>query len=331
MLLCVACEKSNKHPEVNVDSYEGVSLNQLVSCIENSDSIYKIVEDSIFFYIKSNHNSIPESPKKLYNLIDSIAYDIFAYEELIVNEWQIYESYSLTAKRLQFLNYYLLKQIEKIANKATIRLLYKEQRLADSLEVAQHRFLRIYFDDDTTDYVPHQYEKYDRATLAIYQDMNESLKDLNFLLTEDSYQSPSQYEELSNDLFNTAYAHIKDDLILKEATREGKRTDAYDEPVLQALYEVKFAWRKFISNRNDISKFLSEDQQKVWTNSTNRFKRSHSITLKNEYEGMGLLGPEVAALIVLPDTCSYEELLAYPNFSTKLNEYIKQGRELATY
>lgn len=39
---------------------------------------------------------------------------------------------------------------------------------------------------------------------------------------------------------------------------------------------------------------------------------------------MGLLGPEVALELILPNTCTYEELLAYPNFTTKWNEYLKE-------
>ena len=45
--------------------------------------------------------------------------------------------------------------------------------------------------------------------------------------------------------------------------------------------------------------------------------------LKNEYEAYTILTIDKQAL-TLSDSCTYEELMAYPNFTTKWNEYIKQ-------
>lgn len=64
---------------------------------------------------------------------------------------------------------------------------------------------------------------------------------------------------------------------------------------------------------------LSANVKKVWDNSTNRFKKSHPILLKNEFEGLGRASNDMIKTL-LPDNFTYEELFAYSNFSEKWKE-----------
>lgn len=61
----------------------------------------------------------------------------------------------------------------------------------------------------------------------------------------------------------------------------------------------------------------------VWDNATHRFQRPQLIIIKNEFVNLGIYGNEIEKCL-LSDSCTDEQLMAYPNFSTKWNEYQKQ-------
>lgn len=291
-----------------------------IDYIGNNDSVYKSVEFDIINYLGDNQIEMPKSQIDMYNVIESVVHKIYDYKEPIENEWQLYDHLSTTCSQLRFLNEYLIRRISKISdNRLLTQLLYNECELIDSLECNQHRFLKAHFDyadKDTT----HRLLKYYQASLSILNDRNEDLKDLFFSMVDTSYNNSTKYLNLSNRLFNQEYSHIYNSLIL-----DNRNNLDYNVTMSQnAIESLKQTWFDFIAKREEIAKLLLTEHQNVWRNSTYRYQRSHLIILKNEFEELGLLGSELATEIILSDTCTYEELISYSNFSTKWKEYNKK-------
>lgn len=82
-------------------------------------------------------------------------------------------------------------------------------------------------------------------------------------------------------------------------------------------------WEKLIRIRKKIRELIREDAIKAFDNGSNRLMFNRLRQLKNEYEAYTIMTMDKQAL-TLSDSCTYEELTAYPNFTTKWNEYIKQ-------
>ena len=74
--------------------------------------------------------------------------------------------------------------------------------------------------------------------------------------------------------------------------------------------------------RAKIRGLIREDAVKAFDNGSNRLMFNRLRQLKNEYEAYSIMTTEKQVL-TLSDKCTYEELIAYPNFSTKWNEYLK--------
>lgn len=324
LAICVNCT-SYKYPKTELPMLQdSLYFNDCdIDYIGNYDSIYKSVESNIFNYARVNHIEIPNNKIDAYKTIERLVHEIYDYQEPIENEWQLYCKYSTTCSQLRFLNKYLIKQIYKTTDNILLTSqLDDESELIDSLESSQHRFLKLHFDYADED-TPHHRLKYYQASLSILNDRNDDLKDLFFSIVNATYHNPKTYLKLSNRLFTREYSHIHDFIIPQH-----KNDPHYNVPESQkAISAIKQAWFTFIAKREKILRVLPIEQQNIWINSTFRFKRSHLILLKNEFEGLGLLGPEIAKELILPDTCTYEELISYPDFSTMWKKYEKQFKQ----
>lgn len=320
MSLCsIECANRHRSDIKDVDSSDSISLgeNPFFYYSANQDSIFELVENRLIQYIDSSEISTSENAIERYNLVDSLLHKFYDSDEPINNDWQLYNHLAVSSRQTQFLNYYLLKHIITILGDSYSNPLYDELELTDSLETAIHRFLKTHIDNAGYD-GNHYLLKYYNLTISLYNDRNESLKDLYFSLNDVNYRSPTKYMELPNKLFNKEFRHIKNDLIPRV------RYPKYDEIAdRNAIDNVQNKWNEFIAIRKEISKLLPINQHEVWINSTYRFQRSLLIILKNEFEGLGY-GPEVIGELILQDTCSYQNLLNYSNFSAKWNEYLKQ-------
>lgn len=266
---------------------------------------------------------MPDSPIEKYSLIDSLLKVIYDSRTPQVTTADINNDFAIAQHQVQFLNHYLLTEICKIANAELTKQLYKENALTDSLISAQHRFLKTHIDN--ADYDGSCYFiKYYNASLTVYRDRNKGLKSLYFTMIDSNYHSCAQYRQMPNSLFEKEYAHILNELIPQKPIFEDEPLPRYDEKAdRNAVRKIRQTWHNFMEKRNEISNLLSGKQKDVWNNSTYCFQRSHLIALKNEFEEMGVCGNEKADLL-LSDTCTYEELLAYPNFTTKWNEHLNQ-------
>ncbi len=315
-------ECTNKqHSEIkDIDRSDSISSEEnpflYYNYSENQDSIFELVENRIIQYIDSSEIFTSENAIERYNLIDSLLHKFYDIDEPIENDRQLYNHLAVSSYQTQFLNYYLLKQIIRILGDSYYSPLYEELELTDSLETAIHGFLKTHIDNAGYG-GSHYLLKYYNLTISLYNDRYESLKDLYFSLNDVSYHPLTKYKELPNKLFNNEFRHIKKDLIPRE------RYSKYDEMSdRNAIENVQNKWNEFIAIRKKISKLLPKNQYEVWINSTYRFQRTLLIILKNEFEGLGLISSEVGELI-LQDTCSYQNLLNYSNFSANWDEYLK--------
>lgn len=301
----------------NCDSDNG---NVLMSYIGNKDSVFGIVGDSIYRYMQYNKIELPANPMMQYCLVDSLLHMVYDLKAPQVSTIEVEQDFAVSSHQIQFLNHYLLEKIDEIANHRLSKLLQEEKSLADSLITAQHGFLKAHIDNANAD-GSYSFIKYYNTSIAIHHGRNESLKDLYFSMTSNNYHVPMKYKDIPESLFDKEYAHILNDLIPQ--TFEDEPFPLYDETAdRQALLKAKKAWSDFISKRNEIASVLQGKQKDIWNNATYRFQHSHLITLKNEFNDMGAFTSETAGLL-LPDSCTYEQLLAYPNFTTKWNEHLK--------
>ncbi len=326
ILLCAfGCGSKHQSDNKDVKASDSISerKNILMGFIENKDSVFEIAKDSIIQYINQNGIAVPDNPIDKYGLIDSLLHIIYDSRIPQVTTADIDNDFAIAQHQIQFLNYYLLKEISQIADSELTKQLYKENTLTDSLILAQHRFLKIHIDDADYD-GSYSFIKYYNTSLAVYRDRNESLKSLYFTMIDSNYRSYAQYSQIQISLFEKEYAHILNELIPQKPIIEDEPLPRYDEKAdKNAVRKIRQTWHNFMEKRNEISFLLSGKQKDVWNNATYRFQRSHLIALKNEFEEMGVCGNEKAELL-LPDTCTYEELLAYPNFTTKWNEHLKE-------
>lgn len=199
----------------------------------------------------------------------------------------------------------------------------EERVLIDSLILAESDFLQSHIDDAYCD-GSMWYCKYFYITSQINHDYNKSLKEI-FLALNDNYISNYTYLELSDSIFEKEYEHIAYDLIPRKVLYDEGLVRRYDESVdRNAILNIRSKWNDFMIVRNEIAENLPYDLKLVWNNATYRFQRSHLILLKNEFEGLGMTNKDMDR-VLLSDSCSYEELFAYPNYSTRWNEYLLEN------
>ena len=319
---CKRTQHSNIDDAIIFDTIIKEDNSLLSGDFEDEDSLFKFIEDSIFLFFCNNRISVPENAIKRYTQIDSLLHLIFDCNE---NEdyYQFNHGFEISQKQIGFLNNYLFQRISEMSNNEFSILLHEEKIVTDSLISAQHKFIKTHIEDagysGSLSFI-----QYNNTSYAVYIDRNKSLKDLYFSLVDNHYRPRASYIKLSNTLIEKEYSHILNELIPRELLMEEKTLDHYDEKAdFQAAKGLKQAWNDFIAKRDEIANMLSDKQKAIWENGTSRFQRSHLILLKNEFKNMGVCSNEEAELI-LSDSCSYEELFTYPNFTTKWNEHIKQ-------
>lgn len=325
ILLCVVgCGgKHQSDPKYNISDSTYLEEDNILGFIENEDSVFKIVEDSIMQYINQNGIAIPENPIDKYDLIDSLLHIIYDLKVSQGATIDINSDFAIAQHQIQFLNHYLLKEISKIATSELTKQLCQENILTDSLISAQHRFLKTHIDNADYD-GSYGFIKYYNTSLSVYRDRNKSLKSLYFTMTDNNYHSDTQYRQLPNRLFEKEYSHILNELIPRKPILADKPLARYDEKAdNEAVKMIRQAWHNFMEKRKEISYLLSGKQKDVWNNATYCFQRSHLIVLKNEFEEMVVCINEMENLL-LDNTCTYEELFSYPNFTTKWNEHLKE-------
>lgn len=307
---------SDNRPTAFIDNIE------YIDNVENKDSVCAVIEDSIIQHALRKDIIIPQNCVDRYKIIDSLLHVIYNSGTPPITTMEINDDLAITVNQIRFLNYYLLRELKGVVNNQVLQLLYQEQSLADSLVSAQKSYLKTHFDNayrvGSCDFV-----KYFNVKIAIIKDLNKSLQDLLFAFASPEINIQNPNRELPQSVFDNEFRHILNDLIPPTLWDE-ELLACYDkEADRQSVKSMENAWKAFLSKRNEIASLLPDIQKRKWDNATYRFQRTQIISLKNEFEGGGVISNEVLECL-LSDSCTYDELLAYPNFSTKWNEHLKE-------
>lgn len=93
----------------------------------------------------------------------------------------------------------------------------------------------------------------------------------------------------------------------------------YNEGIDKANFvKENSAWNNLLSQRKLISGMISNKAKTAFDIGTYRLMFNRLRQLKNEFEAYESQSGDMKS-IALSDSCTYEELLAYPNISTKYN------------
>ena len=147
---------------------------------------------------------------------------------------------------------------------------------------------------------------------------NENMKELLQCLTDSTYVF-SQLPNIPNSVLRKGTNHIINNLI-PYYENDSVYNASSDRT---AFLQENQWWENLIRIRKKIRGLIREDAVKAFDNGSNRLMFNRLRQLKNEYEAYTIMTIDKQAL-TLSDSCTYEELLAYPNFTTKWNEYLKQ-------
>ncbi len=115
-------------------------------------------------------------------------------------------------------------------------------------------------------------------------------------------KNEGSYEQLKDQFFFDVYNGFIKDLKATQEMGFGKK--------ITALMEEQKCWLSYIFARRQLSGKLTDAQEKVYDNCTNRLQKLHIIQLKNRMEGYGYCSDAYRSSL-LNDSCSYPELYKY--------------------
>lgn len=326
-----SCKEECQNIRYDFEEIDSMSKNKNVSILLGADTlidnetIFRKMDAVINHYVMTHEISEPKASIERYYLIDILLHHLFDYavpkhEMTYVDFWC-----SLKVKKMQveYLNYYLLNMISEEVDKSVSKYLLREKNVIDSLSLAQQNFLRTHLDEAYLE-GSMEYCKYFNISTWLKKDYLWSLRDLLYALSY-SKGVDTEYLEIKADKFDKEYRHIAVDLIPQKEIYDISFDTSYDEDRdRNAILNEQAKWEELMKLRREISKILPQRLKQTWDNSTYRFQRSHLILLKNEFEGLGITNNEMER-VLLSNSCSYEELFSYPNFSTRWDQYMNEN------
>lgn len=124
---------------------------------------------------------------------------------------------------------------------------------------------------------------------------------------------------ISTDIYQTQYQHI-----LSNRIPYYQNDSIYNERTDRQNFKLEIgAWDKLMEQRNIIAGLLYVKVKDAYNIGAYRLMFNRLRQLKNEFEAYESQSSDMKT-IALSDSCTYEELLAYPNFSTKFNDNQKR-------
>ena len=81
----------------------------------------------------------------------------------------------------------------------------------------------------------------------------------------------------------------------------------------EKLRKEQQLWDEWMRYRNQVSQKLPKEIKSVYEKCTNQMMRTKLIYLKNQNQGLGMIGSEVVGCI-LPENCTDKALVEYPGF-----------------
>ena len=298
--------------------------------LSDDEFLFYSISDSVYHHLKI---ALPNHPHwgKIYTkeyqsplfsyqdyvLIDSMARVLYApsnFSHTSDSDWEVNIN-----GLLEYLNWELWQILKPyIGRQWVVNLMEKESAITDSLIVAQQDWFRTHF-DATQEWIGSTYNlKYYRIRREMLYIENENMKELLQCLTDSTYVF-SQLPNIPNSVLRKESNHILN-YIIPYYENDSVYNASLDRT---AFLQENQWWEKLIRIRKKIRELIREDAVKAFDNGSSRLMFNRLRQLKNEYEAYTILTIDKQAL-TLSDSCTYEELMAYPNFTTKWNEYIKQ-------
>ncbi len=306
-ILCFSCNTTDKSFEQQSNPFN----------TDNKELLFAQIESAVDSTIKATNIDYQEYTIKGYLMWDSITQTL-----LLPNLYALKTDSELAKHRngiIEYLNWHLTRTITHLLADVEIGSAFNvESTLTDSLLRTQYKWLQSHF-DNTQDYIGSASNlKYYNIEYEMLRLQNSNLKELLQALTDSSYNNIAQYT-ISNDIYQTQYQHI-----LSNRIPYYQNDSIYNEETDRQNFKLEIgAWDKLMEQRNIIAGLLYGKVKDSYNIGTYRLMFNRLRQLKNEYEAYPIMTIDKQAL-TLSDSCTYEELMTYPNFTTKWNEYLKQ-------
>ena len=284
---------------------------------DNRALLFNHIETIVDSTIKAPNIEYLENSLNGFDVWDSITYTLYS-----PNLYGLKTDSELARHRNilnEYLNWHLRRTITTLlANKEITHELNVESDLTDSLLSTQYNWLQSHF-DTTQDYIGSASTlKYYNIEYEMLKLQNVNLKELLKALTDSAYNNIVHYT-ISPKMLQTQYRHI-----LSNRIPYYQNDSLYNEETDRQNFKLEIdTWNKLMEQRNMIAGLLSNKVRIAYNIGTYRLTFNRLRQLKNEYEAYPIMTIDKQAL-TLSDSCTYEELMAYPNFTTKWNEYLKQ-------
>ncbi len=311
LLVCVGCGRNTKKQETtNVQQMQTICQSEATHSSEASAEVDTCAEDK---------GHIEESEVAE----DSLTHSSEAPAEFDFDPYiDIYAEDIKYIKELEVANDSLLCLITSSVNNHIAALLAEEKRLTDSLIASKVKFLIQHWDngDGPRDFSAPGYLD---VVAELRTARNANLQDLLGAISTGGYNPKRQYPNIPNAQFTTAYESLHKNVcdLHQRPYPENFKGDSIKARKL--LQKEKLVWEELLSTRAQISKQLGGNQKMAFDNGSRRLQWNQLLQLKNEYKNYGLIDDEVWYRC-LPDTCSYEVLLNYPDYTTVWNDFYKR-------
>lgn len=273
------------------------------------DSCDLLITKALNHYLKNTQWKLPIPPieryKYLMDLIDNHLI-LQGYTQSKMNEsgsmrtlWQeyIYHHYSILAKQLA-------SELEPLIRQSQEAFL----KFAGAEMVYLHNI-----QDDLGSASPLAYSELNEALFRVGQ---QNVSDFYFALKIDTYTLENNYLPLPEKYFTEEYKTLL--LNLPTDSEYWEIMQKKREDAVYALHNMETAWNDLMRVRNAIFGQLPQNVKNIYKNSTYRLQKFHFTQLKNAFQGYGMTNSSLNSCL-LPDSCSYEELLTAPNFTYKLS------------
>lgn len=284
---------------------------------DNKDLLFIQIEDAVDSVIKESGSDYQEYMIKGYLVWDSITtakYSPELYNLSISSDWI---KHNIGVK--EYLNWHLRKIVYNLLHDNRIAAAMNEEKaLTDSLLETQYKFLRSHFDSTQEDLGTSSNLKYYDIEVEMLKLQNKNLRELLEALTDSNYNKTVTHQ-ITPKLLEKEYRHM-----LTKRIPYYRNDSIYNVAEDRANFQAEIAvWNQLMAQRNKIAALLRGNLRTAYNIGTYRLMFNRLRQLKNEYEAYGLISGDMRENL-LTDSCTYEELLAYPNFSSKWSEYLKQ-------
>ena len=283
---------------------------------DNRERLFSQIESAVDSTIKATNIDYQEYTIKGYLTWDSLTHTLFPHSRYAKTDSELAKHRNCIT---EYLNWHLRRIIATLlANKGIEHELNVESALTDSLLSVQYKWLNSHF-DTTQDYIGSASNlKYYNIEYELLTHHNTNLKELLQALTDSAYNNTIQYT-ISPEILQIQYRHIQSNRIPYYLN-----DSIYNEETDRQNFKLEIrAWDRLMEQRNRIVGLLNGKVREAYNIGTYRLMFNRLRQLKNEFETYPIMTVDKQAL-TLSDSCTYGELMAYPNFTTKWDEYLKQ-------